>query len=180
MFEQCDASEPGALASLLRSGDLVVALHPCGALGEAVVHAVAEVAARVGGEKSHESAGADGDGRGIRGVEAGGGVGGVCSDGGAGVQMVLVSCCVAGRVGAEVADPREPASQAGKELGLSLARSLSLSLARFLLLCVGVGVFVCVCVCVCVVWHVAPTCSLSTRQTKLNLCMLTDSTLCAL
>jgi len=87
-FEQCDARAPGSLSRVLRAGDLVVALHPCGPLGESVVQAVSDA-----------------------------------SKAGAAMQMLLVSCCLAGRGGAEVPDPRPPASRTGQHLGLLLPRT---------------------------------------------------------
>jgi SAM-dependent methyltransferase len=87
-FEQCDVRAPGSLSRVLRSGDLVVALHPCGPLGESVVQGVVD-ASREGVD----------------------------------VKMLLVSCCLAGRGGAEVSDPRPPASLTGQRLHLQLPRT---------------------------------------------------------
>ena len=87
-FEQCDARAPGSLSRVLRSGDLVVALHPCGPLGESVVQGVVD-ASREGVD----------------------------------VKMLLVSCCLAGRGGADVSDPRPPASLTGQRLHLQLPRT---------------------------------------------------------
>ncbi|CAE8621941.1 unnamed protein product [Polarella glacialis] len=50
-FELCDVRHSGALVELLRPGDLVVGLHPCGSLGEDVVAAVKVAGAELRSQK---------------------------------------------------------------------------------------------------------------------------------
>ena len=105
-FEQRDVRQVQGVGRLLGAGDLLVALHPCGSLGDAVIEALVA-----------------GCGQTREGEEGVGGPAGSRCLSGRGAQLLLVSCCLAGRGGAEVPDPRPASSRAGAALGLELPRA---------------------------------------------------------
>lgn len=107
-FEVCDAAAPGEVAGRLRGGDLVAGLHPCGALGEALVFEVAAAAVAAGAN----ARAANDDG-----------LSSTAANTPPPPALLMVSCCLAGRPGVEVPAVRLPASAAGRALRLALPRA---------------------------------------------------------
>ena len=115
MFEVCDAAVPGEVANRLQSGDLVVGLHPCGALGDILVAEVADKTTR----KCAETCGVTNT--------AGATTAAITTSddfsGSTSPALLMVSCCLAGRTGVEVPVERPAVSATGRALGLTLPRA---------------------------------------------------------
>ena len=142
-FEVCDATAPGEVASRLQSGDIVVGLHPCGALGDALV---AEVAAKATGRflktladtstatstsatdvaPRSTSVAATSEGA-IDEAEKQTIISSSNSATAAPLPLppalLMVSCCLAGRTGVEVPAERPAISATGRSLGIALPRA---------------------------------------------------------